>query len=126
MSAKIHLCTKVEYIQTKYVQSLSDSAITILDGYSINSFSARIASFSESLSVAVNDYISQILTISAIGESRNNDYAGKTFIFRLTFSDGSQIIWGDLDLPVRIDKLQTNTNSNSFTFKRIGKMYLFG
>jgi hypothetical protein len=66
------------------------------------------------------------LTISAIGESRNNDYAGKTFIFRLTFSDGSQIIWGDLDLPVRIDKLQTNTNSNSFTFKRIGKMYLFG
>lgn len=125
MAVKIYLCTKIEYIQIDNVESVSESGIAILDGYSINTISAKSASFTESLSVDINDFVSQSLSFSAVGESKNNNYTGKKFIFRLTFSDGNQIVWGDLELPVRIDKLKSNTNDNTFTFKRVGKTFSY-
>ena len=123
MSQKIYVCSKVEYINIEDVVSTTQDAIIVKNGKTITGLRTAKATFTETLSVSVNDYVSQKLDIAIIGIVLSNTYAGRRFIFRLTLSTGQQIIWGSAELPVRINNLSKDTNEQNLSFIRTGKTF---
>lgn len=124
MAVKSYLCSKVEYININKIVATSQNSITIKDGYEMGILNTKKATFSESLSVSVNDYVTQSLSLSGISNQNNNQFKAKRFVFRITFTSGKQLIWGDLELPVRITSNNNNTNEMSLKFTRVGKTFV--
>ncbi len=126
MGAKKYICTSVEYIRADRVVSISDNTVVIKEGFSFEKLKTQSAVFSEKLVKGVNDYISQTINIKLINSDFNKNANPHKYIFRIKTSEGDAVIVGSLELPVRVNTIQTIVNENTFVFSCPSKRFLLG
>lgn len=120
MSVKKFLCSKVEYAHTFEIASLTVDDIILNDGYSIHSIKTLSAELKQELKVSdPGSYCQQALTFTSNDTQEDQDLVNLETVFKLSIEDGSIVILGSLENPVRFTSGTRELEGVRYTFGRV-------
>ena len=114
MPLKKLVCDRVKFANINTIDSINAGVVTFKSGYDWISLTIRRAELTETLrNAAPGQSIDQILTFALAVSSANLNLIRNPSVYQLDITDGSQIIWGTLDKPVRSTKLDDSVGAGS-------------
>jgi len=113
------ICSGVKYAYAFEVETIS-AQINLKSGYTLKSIKANSAVLSqESKTGDAGPYSEQSLAVSSNDSDPGHSVKEQDLIFQLTTEDGSVIILGSVDQPMRFDSGATELEGFRFVFKRL-------
>lgn len=116
---KKFVCTKVRFIEDRYVTSIIDGTVTFADGKAWTVINFMNATLTEELSKSfAGKQITQTLQVDGeLGTAIANRFM-LPLIFELALSDGRTILWGDKTIRCKVKSGTLQIAQGAISFER--------